>query len=298
MSTHDDGFHPSKSDRTHSDRISSDPSILDAFGWSPDLAEAFEHHLQTHPHPVPRPARVISASREVYRVQTPSGERPARASGRLRAAGELPAIGDWVAVDGDDGEARIHAVLPRRTRLSRKVAGGRTEEQVVAANVDVVFLVMGLDGDFNLRRLERFAVMAWASGAEPVVLLTKADLADDVPRRLHQAGAAAPGMPVYAVSALAGEGLDAVRAHLAPGRTVALIGSSGVGKSTLVNRLCGEEVMLTSAVRVGDDRGRHTTTHRQLMRLPGGGLLIDTPGVREIQLWVDGDDADADGGGE
>lgn len=270
------------------------------WGWTPERSAQLET-------PDLVPARIVSASREIYRVQTPDAERTARPSGTLRST-ELPAVGDWVLCDplsdpqsSADGETVVRQILPRRTRLSRKVAGAKTEEQIVAANVDVVFLVMGLDGDFNLRRLERFAVMAWESGADPVVILTKADLAEDTMadplERRFEAEDVAPGMPVHLTSSLRGEGLDPLRAYLGNGRTVALLGSSGAGKSTLLNALCGEEVMSTGAVREGDDRGRHTTTHRELVRLPRGGLLIDNPGVREIQLWS-GDEALSDAFGD
>lgn len=270
---------------------------LERWGWTPELSQHLQTvHLQGDASAgTVLPARVVSLAREIYRVQTPDGERTARPSGTLRSGAELPAIGDWVLSDPlppghTESETIIRSVLPRRTRLSRKVAGSRTEEQIVAANVDVVFLVMGLDGDFNLRRRERLAVMAWESGADPVVILTKSDLPDDAMELRFQAQDAAPGVPVHLTSSLRSEGLEPLRAYLGEARTVALVGSSGAGKSTLLNALCGEEVMSTGAVREGDDRGRHTTTHRQLVRLPGGGLLIDNPGVREIQLWS-GDEA-------
>jgi ribosome biogenesis GTPase len=189
-------------------------------------------------------------------------------------------------------EPVVREVLPRRTKLSRKVAGQRTEEQVMAANVDTVFLVMGLDGDFNLRRLERLAMVAHQSGAEPVAVLTKADLVDagERERRRDEAAGVAPGVPVFAVSSPRREGLEPLRFYLGEGRTVVLLGSSGAGKSTLLNTLVGQEVMRTAGVREGDDRGRHTTSHRELVPLPGGGLLIDGPGIREVQLWVDDED--------
>ena len=186
----------------------------------------------------------------------------------------------------------IDAVLPRRTRLSRKVAGTRSDEQVVAANVDTVFLVMGLDGDFNLRRLERFLVMVSESGAAPAVLLNKTDVATTLAERRAEVEGAAPGVPVLLLSARSGDGLAALAPHLRPAETVALVGSSGVGKSTLINRLAGEERMATREVRAGDDRGRHATSHRELVRLPGGALLIDNPGVRELAPWsVGGSDS-------
>ncbi|MCG8456783.1 MAG: ribosome small subunit-dependent GTPase A [Holophagales bacterium] len=279
-----------------------DPSSLDlltAYGLRPGRKDQLRDPSLAPPGC--RPARVVFESREHYRVITSEGERPARLAGRLRLDEGLPVVGDWVALAAaaptsaaDPGEELIRAILPRTTHLSRKEAGAVTREQVVAANVDTVFLVMGLDGDFNLRRLERFVVMVWESGADPVVVLTKGDLhPDPVAARLDAAGVA-PGVPVHVVASIRGEGLEPLRAHLGPGLTVALLGSSGAGKSTLLNALVGSELMRTGAVREGDDRGRHTTTHRQLVLLPaadgdprGGGLLVDNPGVREIQLWAD-----------
>ncbi len=197
-------------------------------------------------------------------------------------------MGDWVVLEPHqpgDGPAVIGAVLERRSKLSRQAAGRRTDEQVVAANVDVVFCVMGLDGDFNERRLERFLVMAWESGARPVAVLNKADLAPDAVERAAALENAHPGVPVVLTSATEGAGIEALTPFLEPGVTVALVGSSGVGKSTLINRLAGEERMRTGAVRDSDERGRHTTTHRELLAISGGALLIDNPGIRELQLW-------------
>lgn len=235
-----------------------------------------------------RLGRVVSAVREIYLVETAENEVAARPAGRLRAAGELPVVGDWVAVAG----TQIAALLPRRSRLSRRAAGQGRREQVVAANVDVALLVMGLDRDFNLNRLERFTVMAWESGAEPVAVLTKADLAGDPDGAVQAVAARLPGLPVVAVAALRGEGLSALSPWLRSGRTVAMLGSSGAGKSTLANALLGEERMATGGVREEDGPGRHTTTRRELLRLPGGALLLDNPGVREIQLWVQGEGED------
>jgi len=209
----------------------------------------------------------------VYRVWSPSGESLAEVSGRLRPAAvdhaSLPATGDWVALrlPPGDGRAVVDAVLPRQSCFSRKTAGERTQEQVVAANVDTVFLLAGLDGDFKLRRLERTLVLAWDSGASPVIVLTKADLCPETALRRDEVEAIAPGVPVFAVSSLLGEGLDALAPFVAPGRTVALLGSSGVGKSTLLNRLLGWDRQATRAVRAHDSRGRHTTTFRELVRL-------------------------------
>jgi ribosome biogenesis GTPase len=236
-------------------------------------------------------------------VQTAEVEIEAYVSGRLRhnaySSADLPAVGDWVAAKKaeDCSSAVIHEILPRKTRLSRNVAGDRTEEQVVAANVDTVFLVMGLDGDFNLRRMERLLATAWESGALPVVVLNKADVPEDADSLRREVESIAPGVPVLSLSAREDRGIDQLSPYLNRGETVVLIGSSGVGKSTLINRLLGRDAMRTAEVRESDDRGRHTTTHRQMFELPRGGLLIDNPGLREIQLWST-DDALGDTFGE
>src|SRR6266581_3382823 len=268
---------------------------LEAVGWTPELAESFAGHGARGL----APARVTAEHRGAYTVRTARSDGPveglAVVSGRFRyevaGTADFPAVGDWVAIDGSpaDDAATIHARLPRRTAFSRLAAGRRTEAQVVAANVDVVFVAMGLDGDFNLQRLERYLAVAWDSGASPVVLLTKADQCSDVETHARAVEGAAPGVPVLPISALSGEGLDAVRAWLAPGCTAAVLGSSGVGKSTLINVLAGHDLLATRDVRAGDDRGRHTTTHRQLLALPGGSLVIDTPGMRELGIWDGGD---------
>jgi ribosome biogenesis GTPase len=199
----------------------------------------------------------------------------------------LPTIGDWVALllPSGEGEALLQAVLPRRSVLVRREAGSEHQGQLIAANLDVVFLVTGLDGNFNLRRIERALTMAWNSGAAPVVVLSKADLHEDVPARVLEVEALAAGAPVLALSAQQGTGLEALCEQLPAGKTGALLGSSGVGKSTLVNRLLEEARLATQPVRPDDDRGRHTTTHRELFVLPHGGLLIDGPGMRELGLW-------------
>jgi ribosome biogenesis GTPase len=253
------------------------------------------------------PARVVSVHRDAFVVGTAEGERTAELSGRMRHRAddeaERPAVGDWVAVrvPAGEGAAMLQAVLPRRTHLARKVPGAVTAVQVVAANVDVVWIVAGLDGDYNPRRLERALVLAWEGGAQPAIVLNKADLLapEELGARVRATEDVAPGVRVLAVSAAKGEGLDRLTESLVPGRTAALIGSSGVGKSTLVNRLLGAERQPTAAVRSHDSRGRHTTTRRELLRLPGGALLVDTPGLRELQLWaapdaLDGAFADVD----
>ncbi len=257
-------------------------------GWNDYFAALFEPHRQAGL----SAARVAVLHRERCLVSGEAGNLLAEVSGRFRheAAdrGAYPTVGDWVALE-PFGRRRglIHAVLERRSAFVRKTAGGLTEAQVVAANIDVVFLVTGLDGDFNLRRIERYLTTAWDSGASPVIILNKRDLRPDIDGLIAEVEAVALGTPIEAVSALDGSNLDALRRHLAPGKTAALLGSSGAGKSTLINRLLGEERLATAAVREDDSHGRHTTTRRELVALPGGALLIDTPGMRELQLWAD-----------
>ncbi len=261
-------------------------SRLQDFGWTESLEQIFAPHQKDGL----EAGRVVLESRQHYTLQTTTGELQARLAGRLLYRAEesegLPVIGDWVAWRrSSESQAVIQTVLLRSSKLSRNAAGRRTAEQVVAANVDTVLLVMGLDGDFNLRRLERFLVTAWESGASPVIVLNKADLCDDVDGCLQAVEAVAPGVPIVITSCALDQGFEALQNHLEPRRTLALMGSSGVGKSTLINRLLGEERLATGTVREGDDRGRHTTTHRQLVQLPDGSLLIDNPGIRELQLW-------------
>ncbi|HEX5706372.1 MAG TPA: ribosome small subunit-dependent GTPase A [Pyrinomonadaceae bacterium] len=261
---------------------------LERFGWDDFFASGFG----TYAAEGFEPARVILQHNKIYLLQTEAGETQGETSGRLRhlARGpeELPAVGDWVAIRRrpERASATIHAVLPRRSKFSRLAAGTRNEEQVVAANVDTVFLVVGLDNDFNPRRVERYLITAWESGARPVVVLNKADLTPEAEERRREVERVAPGADVVLMSAKRDDALEEIAPFVEPRKTVAFVGSSGVGKSTIVNRLVGAEVQKTREVRASDERGQHTTTHRELLLLPSGALIIDTPGMRELQLLV------------
>ncbi len=271
---------------------------LKKLGWNP----FFESHFEQHGDPGLRPARVLCEHRNLYEVASTEGAIMAEVTGNLRhkanSRADFPTVGDWVAIaDAPGGErAVIHTVLPRKSVFSRKAvlgnskagqAGALADEQVLAANIDYAFLVTGLDGNFNVRRIERYVAIGWDSGAQPVIILNKADLCDDLEERLAATEEVAIGVDVHAVSAARGEGFDALDPYLQEGRTVAFLGSSGVGKSTMINRLLGEDRQVVHDVREGDSRGRHTTTSRELVVLPEGGIVIDTPGLREIQAWSD-----------
>ena len=263
---------------------------LEKFGWNPFFEAWFSEHAGDGAFP----ARVTSEHRGECRVLSEAGEMRAEVSGRLKhdAAGrlDLPAVGDWVLChERSGGEATIVAVFPRRSAFVRKAVGARAVEQVVAANVDTIFVVTGLDNDFSARRIERYLTLTWESGASPVVVLNKADLADDLAARVAEVERVAAGAPVVAISAAEGS-VESLVEWLRPGETVALLGSSGVGKSTITNRLLGGDAQRTAAVREHDSGGRHTTTHRELFLLPSGALLVDTPGMREVQLWGAGDE--------
>ena len=242
-----------------------------------------------------RPARILAQHRHSYSIWTESGETDAEIAGSLlyRAeAGGLPVVGDWVAMRqyAPTDLAIITDVLPRRTKFSRKVSGPAGEEQVIAANIDLLFIVCGLDHDYNLRRLERYLVAASQSGAKPVIVLNKADLCLDQELRVAEVQAIAAGVPVLAISAIGEGGSDQAKEALLPmiaaGKTAALVGSSGAGKSTIVNQLLGTAAQATQPTRESDSRGRHTTTHRELFFLSNGGLILDNPGIRELQLWA------------
>jgi ribosome biogenesis GTPase len=259
-----------------------DGSTLAVLGWNDELDAAFTTYAERGF----EPARVVAEHRGGFAVRGERGDRLAHVRGRLRddeLFGGMPTVGDWVAVVDAGERYAIEAVLPRRTKVSRKTPWLKSEEHVLVANVDTVFLLTGLDADFNVRRLERYLATAWNSGADPVIVLTKLDLCDDA-EKLVAAERVAMGVPVLALSNVTGEGVDAVDHYVRPRHTVVLLGSSGVGKSTLVNRLAGRELMPTRELR-RDGRGRHTTRHRHLHVLRGGALLIDTPGLRELQIW-------------
>jgi ribosome biogenesis GTPase / thiamine phosphate phosphatase len=262
---------------------------LDTLGWSASLDTQFEPYRSEGF----VPARVAEEHKERYAIFCEYGERPAEITGKLRFAAssrlDFPAVGDWVAVQANQNDplAIIHAIMPRQTVFLRKLAGETTEPQVVASNVDTVFLVTDLGLDFNLRRLERYLTLAYESGASPVIVLNKADLCIELEARLTEVESVAVGVPIHAVSAATGDGFVSLATYISSGRTVALLGSSGVGKSTIINRLLGEERLKTFGVRESDGRGRHTTVTRQLILLPSGGIVVDTPGMREIQLWGD-----------
>lgn len=262
---------------------------LDDYGWNDFFAAAFAPHAAAGL----EPARVVcELRRKFYAVQTADGEMLGECIGKflhgITDTGDYPAVGDWVAIrrrNGDDSRVDVHARLPRQTKFSRRAAGEEENEQVVAANIDTVFLVSGLDRNYNPKRVQRFLVAARDSGAEPVILLNKTDLNDDWEAVVTETEALVPGITIIATSAETRRGFKALAQYVQPGRTLAFVGSSGVGKSSLVNRLLRDEAMPTGEVREKDSKGRHTTTRRELAITPSGALVIDTPGMRELQLW-------------
>ncbi len=260
---------------------------LQALGWNPFFADAFAAFAESG-YSV---GRVVLEHKNTYWLLGEQGEMQAKIAGKLRyqAAGkhDFPAVGDWVVIKIVPGETKavIHAILPRKSKFSRKAAGDETTEQIVAANVDTVFLVVGLDADFNLRRIERYLINIWESGANPVVILNKADVCMDVGKRVRETESVAQEVPVFVASAIHKEGLEFTYRYLNEGQTAALLGSSGVGKSTIINALVGENIQATREIHSGSGRGRHATTRRELIVVPTGGMVIDTPGMRELQLW-------------
>ena len=233
--------------------------------------------------------RITLQEKGMYRIRTVMGEQNALVSGKFQfdaqSSSDYPAVGDYVMVScADPATAIIHQVLPRKSLFVRKAAGTSKTEQAVAANIDTVFLCMSLNNDFNLRRLERYLAVAWESGADPVVVLTKADLCADLPQKQREVETIAMGVDILTTSSMELEGYRQIMPYITEGRTVAFVGSSGVGKSTLINRLLGEERLATDGLRK-DDKGHHTTTHRELLFLPNGAMVIDTPGMRELGMW-------------
>lgn len=274
---------------------------LDCLGYDDFFDAAFRAvlgALDAAARPSLRPARIVRQERDVWTVHDGDAERPARLDGQLRRSlethGTPPTVGDWVAADGDAGAdaLRIHALLPRRSALLRKVAGHETLAQPIAANMDLVLIVVALDGDFSPRRIERYLAAVQSSGASAALVLSKADLAPDLARFRTRLRVPA-SLPVLPVSALSGAGMDALSSLVFPRRTAVLVGSSGVGKSTLINRLLGRDELATQPVRARDELGQHTTTRRQMLLLPNGALLIDTPGMRELVPWLDEEALDA-----
>ncbi|MEW4369955.1 ribosome small subunit-dependent GTPase A [Paenibacillus sp. JQZ6Y-1] len=268
---------------TNTNRTTNTHAIMHDYGYNDHFARAF-HELEQGTPLIP--ARVTAVFKHVLRVVSADGEqlaRPKSSAFRDALRTERPAIGDFVALESHPGDTSlIHAVLPRQTLFLRDDPDPDEQQQVVAANFDYCFLVNSANNDFNINRLERYLTIAWNSGANPVVVLTKADLADNLSTYLDELEAAALGVPIFAVDSLSGNGFPELRALLSPGQTIVLLGSSGVGKSSLVNALAGEEKMKTSGIREDDARGRHTTTHRELHLLSSGVIVIDTPGMRGL----------------
>jgi len=264
---------------------------LHAFGWD----EMFDERFQSFRESGLSPGRVVESNRFIYDLMSEGGLVRGKLSGKFRKSclsrEDYPTVGDWVAFKTNDqtGYPSIHGMLGRRSKFSRKVKGKVSQEQVIAANIDTIFIVSGLDEDFSIRRLERYTALAADSNAELVFILNKADLCEDLQKVVSEVGGLFKGVPVYALSALNNQGLEQILPHLKAGKTVVFLGSSGAGKSTIVNRLLGEERQKTGSVSAHDGRGRHITTSKNLIVLPSGALVIDTPGLREVQLLCSGE---------
>ncbi|MEN6329521.1 MAG: ribosome small subunit-dependent GTPase A [Methanobacteriaceae archaeon] len=259
--------------------------LLKKLGWNAFFGEHFKEYVGLY-----EPARVSTVYKNGYNIYTNDGKVRARISGNLHQKGDLPAVGDWVAILKDEiGFATIHAILPRKSKFSRKEAGKITEEQVIVTNIDTIFIITSLNRDFNLRRIERYLAIVKESETEPVVILNKSDICKDVDEKINEVLEIAPGIDVAAISATENEGIDQLSPYIKEGKTVALLGSSGVGKSTLINALEGYKRQNIGEIREKDSRGRHVTTERELIMLEKGGLIIDNPGMRELQLWDAGE---------
>lgn len=262
-------------------------SYIESLGWDNFFQQSFQS-FQDQGFSV---GRIATQHKTHYNILTSEGELEGILSGKIQfmaeSEAELPKVGDWVVINVLPSEKKgiIHEVLPRKTTFSRKVVGKKTDAQIIATNIDYIFIVMSLDQNYNLRRLERYLVLAHQSGAEPVIILSKVDLSQTVEQQIAEVRSVAKDPQIFALSSLTQQGIEAVEGILEPGKTIAFVGSSGVGKSTLINVLLNEHRQATSTVREGDNKGKHTTTRRELILLPSGGILIDTPGMRELQLW-------------
>jgi ribosome biogenesis GTPase len=271
--------------------VSSSKIDLETIGWDVFFEESFgPYQIQGLV-----PGRITQVQRKSCIALTENGEIEVRVSGKFRydtfEKGSYPVVGDWVGIkkEFNDDKGVIQAVLPRRSKFSRKVAGKVTEEQIIVANVDIVWIVSGLDNDFNIQRIERYLTLASESGSKPVVILNKSDICNDPDAKIEQVKRIAPSTPIHSISAELNQGLDILNQYLGKGKTIALIGSSGAGKSTIINRLLGVDRQKVGAVRKSDSHGRHITTYREMIMLPNGGMIIDNPGMREIQLWSKGE---------
>lgn len=263
---------------------------LQELGWTEEFQEVLDGYNKENNCDY-MVGRVAVEYKGLYKIFTSEGEILGSVSGKMKHSAlgreDYPAVGDWVIIDRTQqstGNAVIHSIIPRRSKFSRKIAGREAGEQIVAVNVDYLFICMSLNKDFNLRRLERYLIMAWDGGADPVILLTKADLCDDTEDKIDQVQSVAFGVSTHAVSVINEEGICEIKNYIDTGTTIAFIGSSGVGKSTLINHLVGEEILLTNDIREVDDKGKHTTTHRELIPLKNKGVVIDTPGMREFHI--------------